>query len=926
MKDHVHSVPTGAKSGEPRESFELHWFPRIMCTAPCNRNDKQVLPTTVCTTGAAVSNANNNANNNHHNGISAIDNGDAAAVSSIPMQITFNSHQASSKNVANDSNTSTSVVVPVSATPAKEDDNNEGSISKSTNGNNTWGIFSSMVGRLTTSPTSEPTRTTAGGALDRNKEQNSPESQTNTSTSSKSKSSSGNSSDNESGPPQLPTLIPPSSVLSRTPWKVMKNTSLLDNNVHHDDDEEQQHNNNSTIEQDANDFSKSSSNHRAIAIMRRSEPKILFQDEYDEDHSNMGDQNPNNVSVEVTLPDDEDFLDLIGVECQFEEKETSDTIKWNKKPYILGLGACLLVLLAIIIGVTTTKKGSSSEKATVQGGGGGAAAENSKVPTVSPTLEETYLPTSPVPSSLVPTPVPVPFEETFFPSTREALNDPDSPQSRAYDWVSNHPNKTEMEDWRKTQLFALASVYFALNGDNWQEEAKEDWLEYDTPECDYWFPTVYNGRFDVKGDEIDPYNSVESCDSHGSLQSLILTRLDLASAPIMASIPPEIALMISLKVLVLPSNNVSDALMNLIPNELYDMEQLQVLNFKKNNFVGSIPEEFGKLRSLTELDLSENTLSGTIPTQLGLMTNLLDLYLFGNFLSGPLPTEIGELTSLMFLELDGCSLSGPIPTNIGRLANIQKINLHYNNLTGTLPSELGLLTAPIELSLTGNMFTGELPSELGLMTSMQYLHLFSMNLTGTIPSEMGAMTSMLDIGLDSNGFSGWIPSEIGLMRHLEWLFLFGNSLTGSVPSELGQLTALTHLVLDTNILNGQIPSELGLLTLLETLVLHNNDLSGTIPSELGLLTAMTELALNWNSLSGTIPGELASISSLEWLRLHDLPGLVGTIPALLASLRNLTYINLNGSNGLSGEVPSDLCGRIDFDCGFTLCGCDCPCS
>ena len=611
--------------------------------------------------------------------------------------------------------------------------------------------------------------------------------------------------------------------------------------------------------------------------------------EEDSENSFFDKENPNNVSVEVTLPEDEDdFLDDIGVECRVKDKARPNP--WYSKRLNIGMATCLLMgFIAMIVGFSIAAKDSSSK------------AKDSKL-SVAPTVR----------ASMAPSETPVPFENVFLSSTWKALEDDLSPQSKAYEFVLNrHPvtssyNESDtaaiVENWRKEQVFALATIYYSFHGEVWQDSF--DWLQHDVSECDYWYPTVYNGRFDLLGDnEIKPYNYMDTCDSKGKLQSLILSNLELPDTTT-TTIPPEVVFLAPLKQLILPSNNITAILTDFLPNEMYtELSELEVLNLSDNNLFGFIPPEISSFTSLTELDLSENSLSGTVPTSFALMTELTDLYLYGNSLvGGELPTEIGSLLSLAYFEADGCIFSGSIPTEVGLLTNMQHLTLHYNSLTGMLPSELGLLTAATELSLVGNKFSSTIPSTLGLLSNLSYLYLFSMALTGEIPSTLALMTGLGELALDNN------------------------LLSGSISSSFGKLKALTKLSLDANALYNELPTELGQLTDLVDLRLHNNTLSGWLPSELGLLTAMTELSLHSNEFSGTIPNEFGSMLALQFLRLNNLPGLTGTIPPSLGNLQNITYINLRGTNALTGEVPADLCGIADFDCGWFLCGCDCLCT
>ena len=53
-------------------------------------------------------------------------------------------------------------------------------------------------------------------------------------------------------------------------------------------------------------------------------------------------------------------------------------------------------------------------------------------------------------------------------------------------------------------------------------------------------------------------------------------------------------------------------------------------------------------------------------------------------------------------------LRGPIPVELGNLANLQTLNLAYNDLTGLVPADLGSLAASFDFSY--NALSGSIPS------------------------------------------------------------------------------------------------------------------------------------------------------------------------------------------------------------------------
>ncbi|MFQ6625358.1 hypothetical protein Gotur_006074 [Gossypium turneri] len=74
-----------------------------------------------------------------------------------------------------------------------------------------------------------------------------------------------------------------------------------------------------------------------------------------------------------------------------------------------------------------------------------------------------------------------------------------------------------------------------------------------------------------------------------------------------------------------------------IPEDVGQLNSLQMLNFSHNNFTGPIPTSFGNLVALESLDLSSNKFSGGIPPQMTNLTFLEVLNLSNNNLVGPIP-------------------------------------------------------------------------------------------------------------------------------------------------------------------------------------------------------------------------------------------------------------------------------------------------
>ncbi|CAB9504616.1 unknown protein [Seminavis robusta] len=186
-------------------------------------------------------------------------------------------------------------------------------------------------------------------------------------------------------------------------------------------------------------------------------------------------------------------------------------------------------------------------------------------------------------------------------------NGSETPQWRAWQWLANHQNITNLPEWRKTQLFALATFFYAFEGDNWYHLVKgHGWMDDTVEECD-WFSSGF-GFFDSTDSFYEYISPVPPCNSQGQFTSLDLQELQLLG--LSPYLPPEITLLTSLSFVDFWSNDIAGPISSLLPTELYEMTGLTHLSLKGNQFTGKIPSEISLLTSLTRLYLADNQLSG----------------------------------------------------------------------------------------------------------------------------------------------------------------------------------------------------------------------------------------------------------------------------------------------------------------------------
>jgi len=452
-------------------------------------------------------------------------------------------------------------------------------------------------------------------------------------------------------------------------------------------------------------------------------------------------------------------------------------------------------------------------------------------------------------------------------TTSAILDDPMSPQARAYQWLRQDPNLSNYTlDRMKTRL-ALATFYYSTTitdgGGNWLQN--NSLLAYDKHECE----SFINDHFVLLFGKLD---------------------LDLKNEP-----PCDDAQ--HFKRLWLGSN----ALVGQIPEEFYWLTSLESFDLSNNPGIsGTLSTRIGLLSNLKHMSVSSTGMSGTVPTELGLCTNLEDFVTMFVPFTGNLPSEFGLLTKMERFRLAFSQLTGAVPSELGQWKSVKTLDTTFNKFSGTIPTQLGLLSSVQYFNLGSNQFSGTIPTDLGRLESAFLLDLYSNQLTGTIPTDVGRLHKQLQsFTVHRNSLTGNLPSEIGLWDVAYWVTISNNQLSG-LPTEIGPVTSLLSLQAEGNQF-AAVPSELGLCTKLDTLLADNNNLT-SFPSELGQLTALTILSLANNALT-SVPTEMALLENLEGLYLGS--NLLTSVPFYFGNLSSLTDLDLS-DNPLQYRLPTDM--------------------
>ena len=399
--------------------------------------------------------------------------------------------------------------------------------------------------------------------------------------------------------------------------------------------------------------------------------------------------------------------------------------------------------------------------------------------------------------------------------TLVALNDTQSVQSEALRWLLGDPSLQDYPDERLLQRFALATLFHQQswsNISNNYSHPSQEWLNYNSSEhrheCE-WIP-MQNVSTSSAGIAPVAQNSSACGDFPvGIYQHLMLDRNGLRG-----TIPPEIALLYTLKTISLAENDLSGSL----PSELGTLTQLGTLVVSGNTMTGSLPTELGLLAStLSSLDVSHNSLTGLLPGQvLANMTQLTDLLLGQNsqLPETMIPTELSSLVRLERLSLAGNHMVGPIPSQfLASATNLKELDLSNNELGPDLPWELGQWNNKLELlRLNENSFSSTaLPTEWSRLSSLRILTLANNRIEGKLPTDVvGQWTQLQELHMNENAFTGSLPSELGNCRTIQILNLESNRLSQALPTELGMSVVLAQFYLSAFIIKDAHHQSFGL--------------------------------------------------------------------------------------------------------------------
>lgn len=310
-----------------------------------------------------------------------------------------------------------------------------------------------------------------------------------------------------------------------------------------------------------------------------------------------------------------------------------------------------------------------------------------------------------------------------------------------------------------TVVQSLESFYYTLSGPDWTNN--QGWTENDA------YCTWYG---------ID-------CDSNG-----LIIGIDLAGNNLVGKVPKAIYEITSLTYITLRENSITmdfNGIEKLTSLEKLNLSMtgmtsiagigaalpLKELHFTSNKLT-SIPDELFNLLNLEFLYMNFNQIQGNLSSKIGQFKSLRELYMFRNKLSGPLPKEISLLENIRVLDLGENNFSGDIPSGISDLQFVEIIALQHVSANGAVAGAPILDSSELGLS-------GKLPA-FDNNPKLKELYLAFNNLSGVIPNSfLRAVESKTDeivIDLAGNAITGALPLILNQFTNMN-VYLAGNQIS-----------------------------------------------------------------------------------------------------------------------------------------------------
>jgi Leucine-rich repeat (LRR) protein len=475
-------------------------------------------------------------------------------------------------------------------------------------------------------------------------------------------------------------------------------------------------------------------------------------------------------------------------------------------------------------------------------------------------------------------------------SKDELVDTINSYQNNAIDWIANKDTMKvpiSIDSIQLKQRYALAVLYYSLNGINWNTNLF--FLSGDKSECEWYQYWSINTNTTSRRSNPNTNPTVIDTDADADVAQVgVVCNTNGADVGIISR-------------LFIPSNNLHGEM----PAEISLLTELREINFYNNEINGIIHGTFSALTKLEAFVLYQNQIRDVIPTWIGeALGSTLQVLNWGkNDIYGIIPSNFGLLTKLETFNCESCNIQGTL-NSLQDLATLQALHLGENSINGQLSESLFTSWPTLmELDLSNNQLSGTIPRTILDNEHLLVIDLHSNNFSGEI-YDVNPGSNVRVLALHNNQLTGRVDEIIAnLNEKIHHLDISNNKFVGSgIPASIGRLTDLRYLYIAKNRFDREsIPTEIGLLTNLRDLSFQDSSRIGNIPYEIKNCKQLTLLDLNNNALTGQIPDEIGSLSNLRFILLRE-NALSGSIPESFYQLTNLDTLLINSNRNINGET------------------------
>lgn len=305
---------------------------------------------------------------------------------------------------------------------------------------------------------------------------------------------------------------------------------------------------------------------------------------------------PESPSRETEADDSFDSMEPVNGDHDLTVKKS----KRRRKHFIFGT-VCILIIVGSVLGILygTGVVGGSGEPSPSTSSPSPPGDEVSPPPASPGDVAPPPAPADGDVSQTNPPTTPVQIDDPLWEVLKGfglgGLNDLNSPQFKAYEWMANaDPLSDEtMDPSRLQQRYSLATLLMSLKGE----------IPFYATRDDCTWPIV----------------ECNTDNAPNGTQPWQVTDINMAGSSLSGTIPPEVGLL-------------APSLVSIDMAENPDL-------------TGSIPEELYTATNLKYLYLSNNAMTGTLSESIANMQSLDSLYLGGNKFSGPIPYNLGSRSS-----------------------------------------------------------------------------------------------------------------------------------------------------------------------------------------------------------------------------------------------------------------------------------------